>query len=121
MESADLLHNLMLMARADGVVSAEELELLHIRRNEWSISQAEFDRILEETASPTADLRIPESASQRYDTLADMAVMMAADGQFSDFETQLLAIAAVRMELKPEVLDEILADFSDDEDDIVLG
>jgi uncharacterized tellurite resistance protein B-like protein len=121
MESIDLLHNLMLMARADGEISKEELELLHVRRNEWNISLEEFERILEETESPSADLRIPESASQRYDMLADMALMMAADGKFSEFETQLLAIAAVRLELKPEVLDEVLSDFSDDDDDIVIG
>ncbi len=121
MNYENMLQDLMIMARADGELDAKELQLLQRRRAEWEISEAKFDELLKATESPDAELKVPESPAHRYDLLADMALMMAADGRFDDLEMRMLAIAAVRFEISADQLDEILSDFSDDEDDLILG
>lgn len=121
MEHEDTLRNLMIMARADGAISSKELILLESRRREWSISREDFDRMLKETESPSASLQIPDTPTQRHDLLADMALMMAADGRFDELEMRLLAIAAVRLGIGEDQLNEILDELAEEDDDLILG
>ena len=58
MNPVDMLHNLMLMARADGELADEEMELLEDRRAGWGVSREQFELALEATKSPGAALRL---------------------------------------------------------------
>ena len=48
-----------------------------------------------------------------------MAAVMAADGQFTNLEMNVFALAAVRLEITGEELDEILDELSHDDDLII--
>lgn len=120
MQTIDLLRNMMMMAYADGVLKPLELELLDDRRQAWGISQADFDRALRQARSPSAELVLPAHPHQRHDLLGDLVTMMAVDGHCSDEEKQLLALAAAKLEIAPQALAELIEEFTDADDDLVL-
>ena len=119
MENIDLLRNLMIMAFADGILSEPELEFLQERRRQWGVSIKDFNLALEQAGTDNAKLELPEEHSQRCDMLSDFVAMMAADGECAELEMQLIAIAAVRLDVSDAELSEILDDFLDD-DDLVI-
>ena len=120
MQPIDTLRNLMLMASADGQVTSEELELLEARRVAWGISREQFQEALREADSVDARLILTADRHQRHDFLRDMIEVMAADGRLDQMEIQLFALVAARLDISQTELDELLAEFSD-EDDLILG
>lgn len=120
MQPLDVLRNLMLMAAADGQITADELELLEARRVAWGISQDDFQEARRAAESVDGRLSVPEEPDRRYDFLQDMIAVMAADGHVDPLEMHLFALAAARLELSPDELEEILADFRA-EDELILG
>lgn len=121
MQNADLLTNLIMMAYADGHIDESELELLESRRRKWQVSLEEFDQLVVTIKAGKASIFIPESPSQRHDLLTDMALMMMADGRIDPDERALLDNAAARMGIHQDQLNEIIAEFTDGDDDLVLG
>lgn len=121
MEKLVLLRNLMQMARADGRIDDAEQQLLDSHRRKWGISQDDFDELLRSTATDERSLFIPESTIARQETLVEMTLMMAADGHIDDLELELLRNAAERMDVQPERLDEIIAEFTDSDDDLLIS
>ena len=119
MNPIDLLRNLFIMAFADGEISSEEMSLLAKHRDHWGMSKAQFEATLREAESPSARLQLPEDRDDRRQLLSDMAAVMAADGQFTNLEMNVFALAAVRLEIAGEELDEILDELSYDDDLII--
>ncbi len=119
MNPTDLLRNLFIMAFADGEISPEELHLLAEHRDRWGMSKAQFEATLREAESPSARLQLPEDRDDRRQLLSDMAAVMAADGRFTNLEMNVFALAAVRLEIAGEELDEILDELSYDDDLII--
>ena len=119
MNPTDLLRNLFIMAFADGEISPEEMSLLAEHRDHWGMSKAQFEATLREAESPSAPLQLPEDRDDRRQLLSDMAAVMAADGRFTKLEMNVFALAAVRLEITGEELDEILDELSHDDDLII--
>ena len=119
MNPTDLLRNLFIMAFADGEISPEELHLLAEHRDRWGMSKTQFEATLREAESPSARLQLPDDHDDRRQLLSDMAAVMAADGRFTNLEKNVFALAAVRLEITGEELDEILDELSHDDDLII--
>ena len=116
MNSTDLLRNLFIMALADGEISTEELSLLAEHRKFWGMDNALFEATLKEAEATRVQLQLPDDLGDRRQLLSNMAAIMAADGKFTDLEKHVFALAAVRLEIAAEELDEILDELSDDDD-----
>jgi uncharacterized tellurite resistance protein B-like protein len=116
MDRTDLLRNLFIMALADGKISPEELNLIAEHRNQWGMSEAQFEATLCEAQSPQAQLHFPDDPDECSQLLADMAAVMAADGRFTTLEKSVFALAAVKMNIDAEELEDILDLLSDDDE-----
>ena len=121
MERLQLLKNLMIMATADGLLADKELQWLRSRQAAWNIAAQQFDEALEYAHSGQARLALPEQPNQRYDFLYDMVAVMSADGHFDPLEMNLFAVAAARLQISDEELSAILAEFTHDDDELILG
>ena len=121
MQRLSILKNLILMARADGRIDDAEQRLLDAHCRKWGISVADFNKVLAESERDDATIYIPESPTLRHDLLAEMALLMAADGRIDELELQLLSGAAERMGVRGEALEEIIEEFTDRDDDLLLG
>jgi uncharacterized tellurite resistance protein B-like protein len=96
MDRVALFKNLIVMASADGRMSQGEVEMLSVRAERWGLSEADVAAAIEHAKG--AD----------FETLRELIRVMAADGEMSEIEKRLLALASVAMEIEPEEFDEIL-------------
>ena len=94
MDPVDSFRNLLLMAASDGRMSESELRLLSHRATEWGITDDQFEDAIEQALSGRAELTLPEEAGEKTEFLKDMIRMMAADGEMSEPEKQLFALAS---------------------------
>lgn len=100
--------NLMVMAIADGALSEGEIQFLSERCRRWGMSDHEFAEAIRYALSPEAALTMPPGKAQRREMLQDLVRTMAADGQMSDIEKQLFAIAAAHLDLTEDELNDII-------------
>jgi uncharacterized tellurite resistance protein B-like protein len=116
MNSDDLLRNLFIMALADGEISAEELSLLAERRDRWGLTKAHFEATLKEVEASSAPLQLPIEQDERRQLLSEMAALIAADGKFHDMEINMFALAAARLDVGEDELNEILQQLTNTDD-----
>lgn len=121
MEPLQMLRNLMIMATADGRLADEELQWLRERQSAWNIASDQFDEALQYAQSGQARLELPDLPSQRYDMLYDLVALMSVDSDFDPLEMNLFAVVAARLEVSDAELNAILAEFTGDDDELILG
>jgi uncharacterized tellurite resistance protein B-like protein len=121
MEPLQLLRNLMIMATADGRLADEELRWLRERQSAWNITADQFEEALQYAQSGQARLELPELPSERYDLLYDLVALMSVDSDFDPMEMNLFAVIAARLEVSEAELNALLAEFTGDEDELILG
>ncbi len=121
MEPLQLLRNLMIMATADGRLADEELRCLRERQSAWNITADQFEEALQYAQSGQARLELPELPSERYDLLYDLVALMSVDSDFDPMEMNLFAVIAARLEVSEAELNALLAEFTGDEDELILG
>ena len=108
MQCLDHLKNLVVMAAADGSLTEQEISLLIDRCSELGLSTEDLEKAISFALGGSAKLRFPVDRLEQNQMLSDLVRMMAADGQLSEVEKRLFALAAAKMGIERADLDEII-------------
>ena len=108
MRRIDKLRNLLVMAASDGSLSESEIKYLAERCKKWGLSDASFGEAITYALSDDAEIVLPPRPADRREMLRDLMSMMAADGDFAETEMNLFAIAAARMGISDEELNQLI-------------
>ena len=108
MNHFELFKNLMVMAAADGKLTGEEIEFLVTRAERWGITDAQVNEAIENAKQIDPDVVMPESKEEAVEMLRLWIRTMAADGEIAEEERRLFAVAAVKLGITPQELDDII-------------
>lgn len=103
------LRNLVVMALADGSIGQREVDMVAQRCIELGLGQAELESALSFGLGDDAALELPVDEDQREELLRDLIRMMAADGHLDESEKRLFALAAAKMNITGERLQNLLS------------
>lgn len=85
--------NMVLIAKADGVITKEEAELLHKMGQKISLNEAQVNEIIE---SPKKfAVNPPSSREERFEQIVELIKMVNIDGKIDEAEMKMLEKAAV--------------------------
>ena len=102
------LRNLVVMALADGSIGEREVHLVADRCAELGLGEKELHEAIKFGLGDDAALELPEDKQERDEVMRDLIRMMAADGRIEEGEKRLFALAAVKMELSTEHLNQLI-------------
>lgn len=108
MHHLDHLKNLVVMAAADGMLSEREIALLADRCSEMGLKDADLGKAVDFALSDQASLKLPKQKDEQIHMLEDLIRVMAADGNLSELEKRLFALAAAKMNIEKEELDKLI-------------
>jgi len=110
MRHLDHLKNLVIMASADGSLTEREIALLVDRCADLGLEEADLGKAVQFALSDEASLKLPVDRKEQLAMLGDLIRVMAADGQLSEVEKRLFALAAAKMNVDREELDHLIDD-----------
>ncbi len=118
------LKNLMEVAASDGSLDGIEVEYLLSLAGRFNISEAELKKIQDQPGS--VNYQPPVTDKERFEHLYQLACMMMIDGIVHEKEIDLCKRFAVKLNLKPEFVDDMVAVINNDEKketptDMVIG
>lgn len=102
------LRNLVVMAVADGSLGEREINLVADRCAELGLGEADLHEAMKFGLGDEAALELPSDPDERDEVMRDMIRMMAADGHIDESEKRLFALAAVKMGMSTEHLNELI-------------
>ena len=102
------LRNLVVMAMADGQIGEREVAFVADRCHELGLGEAELTHAIRFGLGDDAALELPTDPDARDALMIDLVRMMAADGVLEESEKRLFALAAAKMEISTEHLNELL-------------
>ncbi|WP_246109837.1 tellurite resistance TerB family protein [Roseimaritima multifibrata] len=102
------LQNIVVMAAADGSLSADEIAFLSERYLELGLEEDDLQRAIAYGLDEKAALQVPQNVNEQESLLRDLARMMSVDQQISENEKRLLALAAAMMKIDSERLSKII-------------
>lgn len=108
MRHLDHLKNLVIMASADGALSEGEIALLVDRCSELGLEDADLGRAVQFALSDHASLKLPTDRKEQLEMLSDLIRIMAADGKLNEVEKRLFALAAAKMHVERQDLDDLI-------------
>ena len=85
--------NMVLIAKADGEISAEEVELLHKMGQKISLSEAQVQEIIKDPKK--LEIIPPSDRVERFEQMVELIQMVQVDGKVDDNEMKLLERVAV--------------------------
>ena len=102
------LRNLVVMAMADGSIGEREVAFVAERCHELGLGESELNHAIRFGLGDDAALELPSGSEERDELMIDLVKMMAADGVLDESEKRLFALAAAKMEISTERLNELL-------------
>lgn len=102
------LRNLVVMAMADGSIGEREVTLMAERCHELGLGESELQHAIRFGLDDNAALELPADSAGRDALMVDLIRMMAADGVLDENEKRLFALAAAKMGMSSEHLNELL-------------
>ena len=102
------LKNLVIMASADGSFTEREIDWLVDRCADLGLDEADLGNALEFAVSDKATMRLPKVREEQIQLLEDLIRIMAADGQLDEIEKRLFAVAAAKMNVDQNELDQLI-------------
>lgn len=118
------LKNLMEIAASDGSFDGIEVDYLLSLAGRFNISEEELKKIQDQPT--TVEYQPPTTDKERFEHLYQLACMMMIDGVVHDREIELCKRFAIKLNLKPEFVDDMVAVINGDEKketptDVVIG
>jgi uncharacterized tellurite resistance protein B-like protein len=104
----DQLKNLVIMASADGALTEREIALLVDRCAELGLSEGDLEKAFNFALSEGAALKLPTLHAEKIAMLSDLILVMAADGELSELEKRLFALAAAKMEIDRDEIEKLI-------------
>ena len=108
MKNLDHLRNMVIMAAADGSLSEHEIALLIDRCGELGLDENDLESAIAFALSDKASIRLPKEKSEQLDMLRDLVRMMGADGHLSEVEKRLFALAAAKMGISRDEINNVI-------------
>lgn len=102
------LRNLVVMAMADGSIGEREVAYVAQRCHDLGLGEAELHHAIRFGLGDDAALELPTDPQERNELMVDLVRMMAADGKLDENEKRLFALAAAKMEMSTEQLNQLL-------------
>lgn len=102
------LRNLVVMALADGSIGEREVNLVADRCQELGLGEGDLQKAIEFGLGDDAALELPADLEGRQELMQDLIRMMAADGRLDESEKRLFALAAVKMNMSKDDLDQLI-------------
>jgi uncharacterized tellurite resistance protein B-like protein len=102
------LRNLLVMAMADGQIGEREVAYVAQRCHQLGLGEAELNHAIRYGLGDDAALELPTDPTERDALMMDLVRMMAADGVLEENEKRLFALAAAKMNLSADHLNELL-------------
>jgi len=90
--------NMVLIAKADGVIAPEEIALLHKMGKKISLSDAQVDSIIKDSSAFST--MPPYSRVERYEQIIELIQMVHIDGKVDEKETEILERVAIAIGFK---------------------
>ncbi len=108
MNHLDILKNLVIMASADGAMTEREIALLVDRCAELGLGELELEKAVSFALSEGAALKLPTVHAEKISMLSDLMRVMAADGELSEVEKRLFALAAAKMSIDRDEIEKLI-------------
>jgi len=108
MKQLDLLKNLVIMASADGSLAEREIALLVDRCKQLGLGEKDMEEAIAFALSSEAAMKLPTDHAEQIAMLSDLIRVMAADGSLSDAEKRLFSLAAAKMEIDRDEIEELI-------------
>ena len=102
------LRNLVVMAFADGAIGEREVAFVAERCHELNLGEDELNHAIRFGLGDDAALELPTGSEDRNELMKDLIRMMAADGKLAESEKRLFALAAAKMEMSKDDLDQLI-------------
>ena len=102
------LRNLVVMAMADGSIGEREVAYVAERCHELGLGESELNHAIRYGLGDDAALELPSDPKDREELMVDLVRMMAADGVLDENEKRLFALAAAKMNMSSEQLNQLL-------------
>ncbi|MBX9850745.1 MAG: TerB family tellurite resistance protein [Cytophagaceae bacterium] len=96
------LKNLIALAKADGMISSEELALLHKLGAKNGLKESEVNALIEDAKEFAVE--IPSNDSERFDQIFELVQVMMADGGVDDKEMDLCIEAAEKLGFRKAIV-----------------
>jgi len=108
MKQLDHLKNLVIMASADGSLTEREIALLVDRCKQLGLGEKDMEEAIAFALSSEAAMKLPTDHVEQIAMLSDLIRVMAADGSLSDAEKRLFSLAAAKMEIDRDEIEELI-------------
>lgn len=108
MHHLDILKNLVIMASADGAMTEREIALLVDRCAELGLGEIDLEKAVSFALSDGAALKLPTVHAEKIAMLSDLMRVMAADGELSEVEKRLFALAAAKMNIDRDEIEKLI-------------
>jgi len=108
MKQLDHLKNLVIMASADGSLTEREIALLVDRCEQLGLGESDMVKAIEFALSSQAVMKLPTDHEEQIAMLSDLIRVMAADGSLSDVEKRLFSLAAAKMEIDRDEIEDLI-------------
>ncbi|MCO8125111.1 TerB family tellurite resistance protein [Stieleria sp. TO1_6] len=102
------LRNLVVMAMADGTIGEREVAFVAERCHELGLGESELHHAIRFGLGDEAALELPAGSQARDELMVDLVRMMAADGKLDESEKRLFALAAAKMQISTERLNQLI-------------
>ncbi|MGV3483827.1 MAG: TerB family tellurite resistance protein [Planctomycetaceae bacterium] len=102
------LRNLLVMALADGSLCEREVNFVTDRCAELGLGEDELREAVRFALDENAAVALPRERSEQETLMADLLRMMAADGQLTETEKRLFALAAAKLDFDPQQIDQLI-------------
>ncbi len=96
------LKNLVALAKADGIISEAELEIIYKAGEKNGLKSYEVDDIIEGTE--TGDIQVASNDADRFDQIFDLVQLMLADGNISDEEMDFCIQVAQKLGFRKAIV-----------------
>lgn len=110
MDRVNLFRHLVAMAASDGEFKESEIQMLAVRAEQWSITEAQFIETISDIKEGRLELVMPKEQDAKVELLKNMMHMMAIDGELAEEEKRLCAMASATMGFDEAQFDKILDD-----------
>ncbi|MEM7108191.1 MAG: hypothetical protein AAF519_08185 [Bacteroidota bacterium] len=106
------IKNLMALAMADGKMTLEEEHVLFSIAHRMGMSNEELELI---KSNPEAiEFKTPNSYGEKIEQIYDFLSLISVDGSIDDEEVELCRSLALKFDLAPRIIDDLLDKFFGD-------
>ncbi|NMM49265.1 tellurite resistance TerB family protein [Marinigracilibium pacificum] len=111
-EKKSHLRNLILVALVDGEIASREYSLLKRLSEHFGIKDSEFQELIENPH--IGEFVVPKNYEDKMLQILDLITIMVADDKIESSEKDLCRSIALKLNINPKVIDDIILNIEND-------